>query len=271
MGRERVLALSGLEYFKELSGLRFRDLTPTIQRGLLRRSITAIVLLAETTRPSATVNDVRMILFRRLNTGGARLNAQEMRNALYPGEFKDMLARVARDDKFCEIWRIPKKTPDENEQKPPDLTRNALYRNMADCELVLRFFAIKETIESNLKGSIRHILDKCMERHCNDKPSVVAKAEEQYLHCLHTLYTIFGGKAFVLPTTERPSRPLYDALMVALSRQTSINPEARAHWIRQSLVAALTDQKKYDILIGRGNTVDSIKDRVLLAEQILNG
>jgi uncharacterized protein DUF262 len=264
-------ALGGLEYFKELNGKRFRSLTPTIQRGLLRRSITAIVLLAETTRASASVHDVRMILFRRLNTGGARLNPQEMRNALYPGEFKDMIARVARDEKFCEIWRIPKKTPDEDEQKPPSLTKNALYRNMADCELVLRFFAIKETIASDLKGSIRHILDKCMDRHSNDKSGAVAKAEGHFLHCLHTLYKIFDGKAFVLPTTNRPSRPLYDALMVALSRQSTFDPMARSNPIREALRAALDDRANYDILIGRGNTVDAIKDRVALAEQILVG
>ena len=268
---DNSFALSGLEYFPELNGKRFRTLTPTIQRGLLRRSITAIVLLAETTRASASVQDVRMILFRRLNTGGARLNPQEMRNALYPGEFKKMIARVARDDKFCEIWRIPKKTPDEEEQKPAALIKNALYRNMADCELVLRFFAIKETIMNNIKGSIRHILDKCMEKHSNDNLAVVASAEQHFLDCLHVLHKVFDGKAFVLPTTDRPSRPLYDALMVAVSLQTGSDPTTRAAAIRKSLDDALKIRDKYNVLIGRGNTVDAIKDRVELAQKILMG
>src|SRR5262249_42554728 len=87
---ENRFALTGMEFWKELNGLRFVDLRPAIQKGLLRRSITAVVLLAETTQPDESATDVRMILFRRLNTGGARLNPQELRNALYPGKFNEM-------------------------------------------------------------------------------------------------------------------------------------------------------------------------------------
>lgn len=261
-------SLGGLEYFKELNGKRFKTLTPTIQRGLLRRSITAIVLLAETTRSSESNHDVRMILFRRLNTGGARLNPQEMRNALYPGLFKDMINRLAREDLFCDIWRIPKKTPDEEEQIPGPLIKNALYRNMADCELVLRFFAIRETIESDLKGSIRNILDKCMERHAEDNQKKIDKLEDLFRSCLGTLHRIFDGKAFVLPTTGRPSRPLYDALMVAISRNPGDLGKKDAA-IRTSLETALRNPSSYDILVGRGNTVEAINARVTLAETIL--
>lgn len=268
---ENGFALSGLEYFKELNGKRFRSLTPTIQRGLLRRSITAIVLLAETTRPSVSVQDVRMILFRRLNTGGARLNPQEMRNALYPGLFRSMIARAARDEVFCRVWRIPSRTPDEEEQKPASLIKNALYRNMADCELVLRFFAIKETIANDLKGSIRHILDKCMERHSKDAKEVVDQQEAEFLRCLHSLHNVFGQNTFILPKTGRPSRSLYDAMMVALSLNPDLQLVSRAADIASALRSALDDRDKYELLVGRGNTVEAIRDRVKLAQEILRG
>lgn len=41
-------SLRGLEYWHELNGSRFNDLPQLIQKGLLRRTLSAIVLLAET-------------------------------------------------------------------------------------------------------------------------------------------------------------------------------------------------------------------------------
>ncbi len=41
-------ALTGLEYWPELNRMRFRELPTVLQRGLLRRSLPAVVLLAET-------------------------------------------------------------------------------------------------------------------------------------------------------------------------------------------------------------------------------
>lgn len=266
---DNTFALTGMEFFKELNGKRYNDLNPTIQRGLLRRSITAIVLLAETTRPEDSEHDIRMILFRRLNTGGARLNPQEMRNALYPGKFNKMLADTARDDLFTRIWRIPPRTPDEEEKVPKELNRNAMYRNMADCELVLRFFAIRETIEGNLRGSIRRLLDNCMERHSSDTEKQARRLSDQFLGCLEVIDKTFEGEPFVLPQTGRLSRPLFDALMVAQSLNSDRDPVEHKAKVQSRLSKALDDADKYNILIGRGNTVDAIKDRVELADDIL--
>ena len=70
---ENKYALTGLEFWPELQGKRFNDLPGTIQRGLLRRTLNAVVLLAETTRSDDSF-DIRLVLFRRLNTGGVKLN-----------------------------------------------------------------------------------------------------------------------------------------------------------------------------------------------------
>ncbi len=102
---ENTYVLRGLEYWPELDGLQFSDLPPTIQRGLLRRTVSAIVLLAETSRPDESEIDVRMALFKRLNTGGVKLNPQELRNALYPSKFNDMLSSRSR------FWGRPSWSP----------------------------------------------------------------------------------------------------------------------------------------------------------------
>ena len=69
-------SLTGLEYWKELNGKRFNDLPMVLRAGLLRRSLQAVVLLAETQHEREGDLDVRRLLFDRLNTGGIRLNPQ---------------------------------------------------------------------------------------------------------------------------------------------------------------------------------------------------
>jgi hypothetical protein len=263
-------ALTGLEIWKELNGLVFEELPATIQNGLLRRTLSAIVLLAETTSPSESEFDVRMVLFSRLNTGGIQLNPQELRNALYPGHFNTMLKKVSRTKLFTSIWGIPPRAPNEDLNPPKNLINNTLYKTMADCELVLRFFAIRETIQMNLKGSLRSLLDNCMVRHQNDSNAEADAQGKHFLGLLRLLNSTFSGRPFVLPT-NKPSRPLYDALMVALSFHPDFNPIACSEQIAKRLSDDLAHKDSYDILVGRGNTVEAIKDRVRKAEQILLG
>jgi hypothetical protein len=263
--------LRGMEIWKELNGRTFETLPQVIQSGLLRRTLPAIVLLAETTNPTESEFDIRMALFRRLNTGGIQLNPQELRNALYPGPFNEMLRRVSRSQVFTTIWGIPAKTKDEDTNPSKKLLGNTLYKTMADCELVLRFFAIRETIQRDLRGSLKKLLDDCIITHQHDSKSAAVTYGSTYLALLKSLYTTFNEQPFRLPTTNKPSRPLYDALMVALSFYTGFNPVTKAKQIAKRLEDYLSDKESYDILVGRGNTVEAIKDRVKLAEKILLG
>jgi hypothetical protein len=145
-------ALIGLEYWQELNGQRFNNLPSVLQRGLLRRSLSAVVLLAETRKAEEDDIDVRTVLFDRLNTGGEKLNPQELRNALHAGPFNSMLIQLARSTPFTTAWNIPPYQPNEDEEISPELENNTLYRTMADTELVLRFFAIRDAIQNNKRG-----------------------------------------------------------------------------------------------------------------------
>ena len=45
--------------------------------------------------------------------------------------------------------------------------------------------------------------------------------------------------------------------------------EENASAVRESLKKALTDPDDYDVLVGRGNTIGAVRDRVALAGDIL--
>lgn len=263
-------ALKGMEFWRELDGQRFSELPSIIQRGLLRRTVSAVVLLAETNQLGTVDDDVRMILFRRLNTGGIKLNPQELRNALYPGPFNQLIRRLARDDGFTRLWNIPARTPNEDEDPSAALANNTLYKTMADCEIVLRFFAIHDIVSADKRGSLRRILDAFMQDHANSTQEELDHYELLFRSSLSKLISAFPDNPLILPTTGRLSRSLYEALMVAVSLNTG-SPDGSPEELRSRLNAALSDPDKYDILIGRGNTIDMIKDRVKLGTKLLFG
>ena len=266
---ENKYALTGLEFWPELQGKKYNDLPGTIQRGLLRRTINAVVLLAETTRSDDSF-DIRLIIFRRLNTGGVRLNPQELRNALYPGLFNKALHELSRNDVFTQAWKIPACTENEDEEPTAELQRNSLYRTMMDCELVLRFFAIRDVVSGKTTGSLRQILDRTMQLYSLDSEEQIALLKAQFIDTLKRVTKALGADFHLLPG-DQPSRPLYDALLVAAAAHPTLDLAARSESIKTRLSTALSDRQKYDVLVGRGNTLDSIKDRVKLATSILAG
>jgi len=266
---ENGFSLSGLEFWTELNGRRFKELSETLQRGLMRRTLSAIVLLAETKTYVEEESDIRMILFRRLNTGGVMLNPHELRNALYPSPFAAMLRDAARGKIFTSVWEIPEYAPDEKKKIPEKLLRNSLYKAMADCELVLRFFALREMMSENLRGSLRKLLDNSMKRHIKDSHDEVLILRKDFDESLSILNDVFDGRPFRLEG-GRLSRPLYDALMVSINLHPQNDISKRSKVIKESLTEALKDEDTYEILIGRGNTIDAIKERINLATSILS-
>jgi hypothetical protein len=264
-------ALTGLKYWPELNRKRFNDLPNVLQKGLLRRSLSAVVLLAETKATGEDELDVRTVLFDRLNTGGVGLNPQELRNALYPGALNAALIEIARSSPFTDIWGIPRYMPGEETQPSAELLVNTLFQSMADVELVLRFFAIRDALDTDRKGSLRRILDNFMKDNAKASRPVLEGYKNEYQELITKLYGVWGSQLFRIPEIARPSRPLYDALMIALSRNSDLVLEEDTEGIKQRLTNALARRADYDTLVGRGNTIITIKQRVDLAVSILRG
>jgi hypothetical protein len=217
-------ALSSLAVLKPLNGLRYSRCPPRIKRALDRASISAIVLLLESETEQSThgrfsLTDIRRFIFDRLNTGGTKLNPQEIRNALNPGVFSKVLLELTRFPLFTEVFDIPPyvETNPGDYYENPERQKNSLYSSMGDCQLVLRYFALKNI--SNIRGSMRSMLDRTMEMKLSEEEGNVFKKE--YASRFEFLYQLFDGRPFVLPpddkNRERVSAAIYDAAMVAIN------------------------------------------------------
>lgn len=266
--------LAGLENLGFLRGKRYRELPPRIRRGLDRASISAIVLLHESQSQQGDASAVRRYVFQRLNTGGKALNAQEIRNSFYSGPFNDLIIRLARIPEFCDAFGIPRYTEtDESEYyENPDRKRNILYKRMDDCQLVLRFFAFKEP--SQIRGSVRSMLDQAMVRHGVDSAQELEALRSQFQSALAAATAIFGDEIFTLPPNSkgvrRTSAALYDAVMVALANRAGIYD---ALINRKDLVKTGIDQLSSEnagLMTGRANTAASIVSRIAAVGAVLD-
>jgi hypothetical protein len=236
------------------------------------------VLLLESDPSNAgaiSIADIRRFVFDRLNTGGTRLNPQEIRNAIYPGAFNRALIEISRLSVFTEIFEIPpyvEADPSEyyeNEQRQ----KNTLYSSMGDCQLVLRYFALKD--DENIRGSMKSMLDRGMQNRLGLSVENAVAERIAFDERLSLLYRLFEGRPFRLPPDEqgrsRISAALYDASMVALNNAWDRREAIEAD--RANIVARLADALDRDddlsLLTGQANTAQAVKDRIALMSSIL--
>lgn len=270
--------LSSLNVLWPLNGLTYKTCPPRMRRGLDRAAVSAIVLLLESDVESVnereggrlTQADIRRFIFERLNTGGTSLNAQELRNAIYPGFLNDTIIELARSSLFTRIWGIPSYTEaDPNEYyENPARQKNRLYSTMGDCQIVLRFFALRD--ERFIRGSMKSILDECLNRGRNCSQSQATQLRSDFQDRLEFANDLFDGHPFeLLPDVNgnlRLSIALYDGVMVAIDRLWARRESLRTNrqQAREAIAIILRDPEREGLITGQGNTAQSVKDRIAL-------
>ena len=280
------LVLTGLEIVKPLNGLSFSNCPSIVLQQLERSTISATMLLLESDilknkSKSFSKLDARRILFDRLNTGGLKLNPQEIRNAIYGGNFNDALIELSRDNLFTTIFNVP---PYEINSEGIEINlenrqKNNLFATMKDCELVLRYFALKD--EKNVKGSIKTMLDRKMERLKHISKDKAEQLKIEYRSRIDFLFKLFKEEPFQIPSgksgRKRVSIGLYEASMVAIDKLWKFkdNIIADQNQVIDRLEKATRNEEKHSIIVGRRSVkgresaVQAVQDRINLVKKIM--
>lgn len=217
---KRTLPLSKLEYLQNLENKVFGELPRDLQRRIEETQVTVHLI------QPGTPSDVKYNIFRRINTGGVVLTAQEIRHALHQGRASAFLAELAREPSFLEATEG---------SIDPD--------RMLDREFVLRFVSFTRTPPANYSTSnldlflTRHMAQ--LQRATDDE---LADLRARFVRAMTTARRLFGEDAFRKRyDVEAPRHPINKALFDAWSVVLGALDEASAEHLvtrREEVVLA---------------------------------
>lgn len=135
-------------------------------------------------------------IFHRLNTGGMKLNNQEIRNCIYSGSFNKLLKELDKDRK----WR-----------KINKMKSGASYR-FTKQELILRLFAFHDSYKK-YTGRLARFLNDYMSENRNIERRALKRKRELFERTVNIVYRkVFRGR-----TPPKTSITLLEALLVGVS------------------------------------------------------
>jgi hypothetical protein len=199
------LRLDGLESLGEYNGATFAELPRPLQRRIKETELTLHVIRA------STPPNVKFNIFSRINQGGLPLTAQEIRNAIYDGDWRKRVRRLAEGNTFVNATDGKIKV-----------------ERMQDIELVLRFIAHytlpkygERSDEQNLDDFLNDTVEK---RSPNWKEDAWNDIEAAFDRSLESALQVFGRIAFRKYSQpdqyRRPiNRGLFEAETVVLARR----------------------------------------------------
>ena len=172
-------------------------------------------------------------IFERINTGGRTLKAQEIRNCVYQGKCNDLLFELNKRNSWRRILGL-----DVEDSR------------MADLELILRYFAMRDLHIRN-EGQLKQInLAKYLNQYMSDKTRTT---EEDILNMKQDFIQIF------------------DAISVATSYAIKTGVEFTQEDYLEKYKSLLKNEEFLRASSSRTTNIDNIKIRIQLAAKSLYG
>lgn len=194
-------ALEGLSVFKELEGKKFSEIGD-LKSDFETTTIRCIILRKD--NPKEIVNEI----FARLNQGAVELTPQEIRHAVYPGQFNSLLIELAEEP----IIKSFKTTDNSTTQKDG---REAE-------EMILRFFALNNNLD-DYGNKLTKYLDKHMESKHTSTEEEISSMKELFKNTLKRVINVFGNDdvfKILGRSQQRQSLAIYDLVMYIFSQLT---------------------------------------------------
>ena len=269
--------LEGLAKWPELNGKKYSRLPKLVQQGIDRRYISSIILLHETAKTKEEAENLKQMVFDRINSGGEKLTSQEKRNANFDGKLNRLCIELSSNEQLCSTWGIP---PQQEGEDPihSERAKNKLFKTMADVELVLRFFAYRQKAELQ-KGSLESYLDYYLEKGNCFTDVVLSRLEILFVDTIRLASDLFGEKAFFLYRNrktgwgwyERPTTVVYDPLMSSLSQLIARKDDLlkRKDKINEQIIDFY--KNNYDSFEGRNTNPSALEARDKKFEEFFNG
>lgn len=194
------LRLKGLEFLdrEKFENKTFDDLPEPMKRTIRNAQVILILI-----RPG-TPKEVKYRIFERVNTGGLKLNKQEIRHAINQGTPSKFIKELAEMDEFKKMTRVNN-------------------RRMEDRELCLRYVAFRLTHFENYQPPMYNFLDTAMEEISLIPFEVLNSIKQNFKDSLNILEKILGLDAFSRQVFEnniknkKVNKAIFECLLTTLS------------------------------------------------------
>ena len=240
--------LGAVTYLHELEGQGFDDLGP-----LFRRRVTGAQFVAHVIDPQ-TPYRVKFDIFRRINTGGSPLSAQEIRHCMSKDRSRKFLKDLVEDRSF----KIA--------------TGGALQNHprMADREVALRFVAFRlfTPDEYAQHGSFDEFLGSVTERLDDPASEDIDQLRADFVRAMKNGYTVFREHAFrKWPTyaiRKSPiNRALFESWSTVLADHDEVAVQGRAEALANRAREMMTGDFEFiDSISGSTGTVRNVRTRL---------
>lgn len=191
-------------------------------------------------------------IFHRLNTGGMKLNNQEIRNCLYVGSFNRLLKKL---DEYTAWRRLNKMKKDESDR----------FRKQ---ELLLRFFAFSD-LYTKYTGHLSKFLNSYMQDNKNPTDEFVDEKRSIFHATVDCIYgKIFNKKA---PSTKI-SVTVLEAILVGVEKNLDFLSTQSPDKVRKLYKKMINHSKFSEASLKEGlSKKPKVIDRLKLAIQIFSG
>lgn len=275
---DNKFSLEGLVEWNELNGRFYKDLPQKIKEGIERRQLSVITLLKESAKTNAQEANMKKMVFERLNTGGEKLEQQEVRNALYPGKFNDMCIELSENENFRKLWDIETREEVDDELEDKDLqniSNNKLYVRMYDVELVLRFFAMRNIENYNMQLS--KFLDLYLENANKLDEENLEVLKQKFIKSIEKVGNLFGDKAFCKYVKigskwswTKPQKMIFDPMMLAIDGFEIDNKYISIDKNIEILENMYKKNENTDLFNGKKQSKTDIEERVEVFIDVIN-
>ena len=214
--------LTGLKDLSPLNGHKYSSCDEDIKFRLDQSSVPVNIILFDNQSDDGMNEqqnylDIRRNLFRRLNSGATQLTPQQLRSAIYPSNFSEMLIKLSQLDGFIKAFEIPADSAVCKSET--NLTfPNKMYSTMEDCQIILSYFVIRENKDlTSLKSDD---LDNYMELKLEDDESSTDQLAEQFTNRFDFLCELLGDKPFDFgvnnSSTDEHRKQMFEITMLAV-------------------------------------------------------
>lgn len=179
-------------------------------------------------------------IFHRLNTGGAKLTNQEIRNCIYNGTFNAFLKEAVEYENYLKLFSVDSEKKDR----------------FANEELVLRFLSFTYNLEK-YKGQLSKFLNDFMDLYRKTSPENIEKFRELFQRTIDLIYTkILDSKP--LPTLSKATT---EALFVGVAK----NLENLENETSDKLKERYTSLRENELF-----SVNSLKEGLAQKDKVIN-